>query len=173
MAHAKHQEVRERYHAQCGYCSVSEDDAGGEFTVDHFVPASAGGNDDDDNLVYACFRCNLFKADFLPTDVDEKSGHVLLHPLRDNVQAHLRMNDISGRLEPLTETGRFQITLLHLNRPALVSYRMRKRFQELLAARQELLHAEISELRAIIRAQEKYIVHLKQLVQHGPDGEPG
>jgi hypothetical protein len=28
---------------------------------------SPGGDDGDDNLVYACFRCNLFKADFHPT----------------------------------------------------------------------------------------------------------
>ncbi len=31
-AHPKHDAVRGRYHGRCGYCGVSEEDAGGEFT---------------------------------------------------------------------------------------------------------------------------------------------
>ena len=165
MSHPKHNEVRTRYDARCGYCGVREEDAGGELTVDHFVPVSAGGNDSDGNLVYACFRCNLFKSDFSPTDNDRSNGHVLLHPLRDNVAAHVALDESSGLLEPLTETGRFQITLLHLNRPALITLRLRQRHQALLQARRTLLEAEIKELRAIIAAQEKYITHLRNLLE--------
>ena len=55
MAHPKHVEVRDRYQRCCGYCGVCEDDAGGELTVDHFIPVAAGGGDDDENLIYACF----------------------------------------------------------------------------------------------------------------------
>jgi HNH endonuclease len=55
MAHPRHEEVRGRYHNRCGYCSVSETETGGELTIDHFQPVSAGGNDSDDNLVYCCF----------------------------------------------------------------------------------------------------------------------
>lgn len=164
MSHPKHNEVRTRFHARCGYCGVREEDAGGELTVDHFVPVSAGGTDNDDNLVYACFRCNLFKSGFHPTDEDRSNGHVLLHPMQDNVAAHVRLDDTTGRLEPLTETGRFHIALLRLNRTALVMRRIRKRHQELLQARRELLEAEIKELHAIIAAQEKYIAYLKGLL---------
>ena len=74
MAHARHAQVRDRYRARCGYCSVCEEDVGGELTVDHYTPVVAGGDDGDDNLVYACFRCNLFKADFHPTDADRARG---------------------------------------------------------------------------------------------------
>lgn len=165
MSHPQHNEVRSRYHAQCGYCGVREVDVGGELTVDHFVPVSAGGNDQDDNLVYACFRCNLFKSDFVPTDKDRSNGHVLLHPLRDSVASHVRLDEATGRLEPLTETGRFHIVLLHLKRSALVMLRLRQRHQELIRARHKLLEAEIKELRAIILAQEKYITHLKKLLE--------
>lgn len=169
MSHPKHNEVRTRYHEQCGYCGVREVDVGGELTVDHFVPVSAGGDDQDDNLVYACFRCNLFKSDFSPTDKDRSNGHVLLHPLRDNVASHVRLNDATCRLAPVTETGRFHIALLHLNRPALVMLRLRQRHQELNQARRKLLEAEIKELRAIILAQEKYITHLKKLLELNAD----
>jgi hypothetical protein len=58
MAHPRHQVVRERYRRCCGYCQVSEIETGGELTIDHFQPVTAGGDDSDDNLVYACFRDN-------------------------------------------------------------------------------------------------------------------
>jgi len=68
-------------------------------------------------------------------------------------------------LESLSETGRFHVALLHLNRKSLVMLRIRQRHQELLRARHNLLEAEIKELRAIILAQEKYIIHLKSLLE--------
>ena len=175
MAHPQHADVRDRYQRCCGYCGVSEDDAGGELTVDHFVPLVAGGGDDDENLVYACFRCNLFKSDFAPSDADRLSGNVLLHPRRDDLSLHLRLDEETGRLEALTETGRFHIRLLRLNRQALVSMRLRKLFHSLLTARQVLLESEVRELRAIVSAQDRYIERLESLVERDPplgsDGE--
>lgn len=165
MPHAKHDAVRARYHMCCGYCSVAEAEAGGELTVDHYVPTSFGGGDDDDNLVYACIRCNQYKGDFRPTEQDLVSGRIVLHPLRDDVGKHLVSVQTTGRLEHLSETGRFHITLLHLNRPALVDLRVRRYFYELLRERRRLMDAENAELRAIIELQEKYIAHLKTLIE--------
>ena len=45
--------LRELYRFCCGYCGTSEIDAGGELTVDHFWPQSAGGSDTPDNWVYS------------------------------------------------------------------------------------------------------------------------
>jgi len=39
------------YDGCCGYCGVRDEDTGGEFTVDHFVPSSQGGDDAVENLV--------------------------------------------------------------------------------------------------------------------------
>ena len=169
MPHPKHDQVRAQWRARCGYCGVSEEDAGGDLTVDHFVPVGAGGDDSDDNLVYACFRCNLFKGDFHPTQADRANGHVVLHPLRDEISKHLRLEETTGQLLPLTETGRFHIAILHLNRAGLVALRLRRRLYHLLLERRRLVEAENSELRAVIKAQEKYIVHLKRLVQGQQD----
>lgn len=55
------QKIRERAGFSCEYCGVSETDSGGELTIDHFQPTSKGGSDEEDNLVYCCFRCNLYK----------------------------------------------------------------------------------------------------------------
>jgi len=173
VPHPKHDQVRARWGARCGYCGVSEEDAGGDLTVDHYVPVVAGGDDSDENLVYACFRCNLFKGDFRPTPADRALGHIVLHPLRDDVSKHVRLEEATGQVQPLTETGRFHIAILHLNRAALVAFRLRRRFHELLLERRELVEAEISELRVIIKAQEKYIAHLKRLGQGQQEASGG
>jgi 5-methylcytosine-specific restriction endonuclease McrA len=57
------EEVRCRGAFACEYCRVREDEAGGLLTVDHHRPSAHGGSDDLENLVYACFRCNTYKAD--------------------------------------------------------------------------------------------------------------
>lgn len=169
MAHPKHEQVRRRYECRCGYCGVSEVDAGGELTIDHYQPISAGGDDNDENLVYACSRCNLFKSDFWPGPQDLEFGHRILHPSRDNLAVYVRLNEPNGRLEPLNETGRFHIALLQLNRPALVALRVRRRLVTLLEAKRQLLESEIAQLRTTIEAQERYIELLQQLPGVPPD----
>jgi hypothetical protein len=166
VAHPRHAQVRARYRERCAYCGVAEDHTGGELTVDHYVPLNAGGGNVDENLVYCCFRCDLFKGEFAATEADRLAGRYVLYPLRDRTDEHFRLDTATGRLQPLTETGRFHIALLHLNRPALVLYRLRQHHEALLTARVELIRAENQELRAIIRAQETYIERLKQLLEH-------
>jgi hypothetical protein len=164
MAHPKHNQVRLRYRYCCGYCAVSEIDVGGELTVDHHRPLAANGDDSDDNLVYACNRCNQYKGDFFPNDDDLRHGRRVLHPLQDDIAAHIQENQRTRQLEPLTETGHFHIALLQLNRPALVEHRLQQRLVALMAEKQSLLEAENRQLRAIIAALEEYIAHLRQLL---------
>jgi hypothetical protein len=47
-----------------------------------------------------------------------------------DVTAHYRYDETTGRMEPLTETGRFHIALLRLNRPELVAHRLRQQIAE-------------------------------------------
>jgi hypothetical protein len=169
MAHPRHQEVRHRYQQQCGYCGVAEVDAGAEHTVDHFHPISAGGDDSDDNLVYACFRCNLYKGDFLPTAEDVSQGRRVLHPLLDNASLHFQENPSTGLLEPLTETGRFHLLLLRLNRPQLVDHRLQRRLINLLVETQQLQNEEIESLRQQIAVLENYLRFLTNA--EGPEQE--
>ena len=130
MAHPKQEQVRQRYDFRCGYCGVSETSSGGELTIDHFRPVSQNGDDSDDNLVYACNRCNQFKSDFFPDPVTSVPEHRLLHPFLDDVKLHLWEDDY-GRLQALSVTGLFHIRKLRLNRPQLVEYRLIKQ-EELL-----------------------------------------
>ena len=120
MAHPKHEQVRQRYNHRCGYCGVSEVDVGSELTVDHYQPLSADGDDSDDNLVYACMKCNQYKGDFFPTDDDLAYGRRVLHPLRDDVSDHVRENRQTRHLCISQRDGR------HLDVEALAGVRQNR-----------------------------------------------
>jgi hypothetical protein len=164
--------IRARYEYRCGYCGVSETDTGGILTLDHHHPRTAGGDDSDENLVYACPRCNQYKGDFWPDVDDTRLGRVVLHPLLSELAQHFRDDEETGQLVPLTETGRFHIALLQLNRPALVQHRLRRRLSELLTAKQRLLEAENAQLRATVAEQERYIALLRALVGPAVEDNP-
>ena len=117
------EQVRQRANFACEFCGVSETDAGGQLTIDHFQPKSKGGDDSLDNLVYCCARCNQYKLDYWPEDPDDLP---LWNPRHEPATEHfLELDD--GTLLPLTETGGFTIRRLRLNRAPLVAYRLRKR----------------------------------------------
>ena len=161
MPHPKHEAVRRRYARRCGYCGVSEVEAAGELTVDHYQPATSGGADSDSNLVYACFRCNMYKGAFFPTEEQRARGHYVLHPVLDDATLHLQEDASTGMLEPLTETGRFHIALLRLNRVALVEHRRLGLIARLAKERLAALEDENSLLHETISAQEAYLAQLK------------
>jgi 5-methylcytosine-specific restriction endonuclease McrA len=71
-----YQRIYERDHYTCQYCGWSgasdfEKWFIANFSVDHIKPRSAGGTDDDSNLVLACHSCNLYKGDIICNSLDE------------------------------------------------------------------------------------------------------
>ncbi len=117
--------ARRRAGFACEFCGVSETDAGGELTIDHFQPRSRGGRDDLDNLLYCCSRCNQYKQSYWP---EQASDPMLWNPRRDSRAEHfLELED--GTLYPLSPTAAFTIRRIRLNRPALVTHRLAKRRQ--------------------------------------------
>jgi hypothetical protein len=118
------QQVRQRANSACEYCGVTETDSAGPLTVDHFQPQAHGGTDDLSNLLYCCWRCNLYKADYWPA---QPGDAVLCNPRAEPLAAHcLLLADAT--LYALSPTGQFTIERLRLNRPPLIAYRRRQQF---------------------------------------------
>jgi len=114
--------VRERAGHACEYCGVTEADAGGQLTLDHYQPRSAGGTDDPDNLVYCCPNCNTFKAAYWPEQpADVSLWNPRTQPREDHI---LPLAD--GRLLAVSAAGRVTIDQLRLNRSELVEHRHRR-----------------------------------------------
>jgi 5-methylcytosine-specific restriction endonuclease McrA len=82
---ALRERARERFGGRCAYCGVHEEAAGATLTVDHHQPRSRGGADDEDNIVYACPRCNEHKGAYW--HVDDPPFMRLLHPGREDPKA--------------------------------------------------------------------------------------
>lgn len=170
-------EVRKRAGCACEYCGVSEIASGGLLTVDHFHPRVAGGTSELENLIYACFRCNTYKADYWPTHQNEPE---LWNPRKEPRENHLLLL-ASGELHPITKTGIHTLTQLRLNRPALVTYRldaMRQReindvmqgVRELLAAQKSLEERELLlvELQQQLLQQQRQLLELLGKLKPGP-----
>lgn len=96
-------QVRMRADAACEYCGVTEINAGGELTIDHYQPQARGGSDSLDNLVYACHRCNQYKADYWAVS---STDPLLWNPRAEPSERHF-LELIDGLLYPLTPTGAF------------------------------------------------------------------
>jgi hypothetical protein len=115
--------VRERAGYACEYCGVTEDDTRGLLTIDHYRPQSHSGEDDPANLVYSCFRCNVYKADYWPI---EPNAIRIWNPREEPASEHLFELDDS-RLLALTDVGQETVQRLRLNRMPLVQARMKQR----------------------------------------------
>jgi 5-methylcytosine-specific restriction endonuclease McrA len=110
------EQVRPRAQCACEFCGITEIDAGGMLTIDHFQPRSKGGSDDLDNLIYACIICNQYKQDYWPK---QATSPTLWNPRQESASQHL-LEQEDGQLTGLTRTGEFTIKRLRLNRSQLV-----------------------------------------------------
>jgi hypothetical protein len=88
------------------------------FSIDHVIPRSAdreGPSERDyDNLVYACHRCNSFRA-----------AQRILDPTREALGEHLEVCDEDGSVSGRTDEGKDSIRILGLNDPDLCNHRRR------------------------------------------------
>ena len=155
--------VREQYNFACGYCGVSELDAGSELEIDHFQPVSHDGSDEWDNLVYACPACNRNKASYWPLPDAPPHMH-LLHPLTDSLHIHITLLQ-DGRLAGLTPRGWFHIDWLHLNRLQLIAMRQKRAIYQHTQPLIEEMQEINLRLRELIASQEQELDTLREKVR--------
>lgn len=119
--------VRETYQFRCGYCGVHEEDVGALLTIDHHRPKSHSGSDKLGNLVYCCTKFNEHKGSYWHET--DRPYTRLLHPKKDDLRKHIR-EEASGQVVGLTKKGKFFIKRLHLSRPLLVAYRLKRHTEQ-------------------------------------------
>lgn len=77
--HIKRQ-IWERQHEKCAYCGTRRQLK--HMTVDHIIPLSRGGADDESNMCCACKNCNRLKANLLPTEFSQYLHMVFINNLQ-------------------------------------------------------------------------------------------
>jgi hypothetical protein len=116
--------VAERAAHRCEYCRAPESIFNFLLEVEHIVPRSQGGRDEDTNLALACRACNLLKGDHL-TGEDDITGEFvrLFHPRKDVWEEHFYFDGDTGMIQGRTPTGRATISCLRLNQPSQLAAR--------------------------------------------------
>jgi hypothetical protein len=115
-------DVIARAEERCEYCKMHQSLQGATFHVEHILPSSAGGSDDDTNLCLACPSCNLHKSNRTSAIDPETDSRVeLFHPRQENWHDHFEWVGFSVR--SLSAIGRATVTALDMNAPRRVRIR--------------------------------------------------
>lgn len=119
-------EVAGQFHNCCCYCLSQEAVTGMQFTIDHIIPESLGGETVAENLCLACWDCNLLKHSRI-AGADPETGEQapFFHPRQQRWNEHFRWEKDGLIMVGLTPTGRATIDGLRLNRPLLLRGRER------------------------------------------------
>src|SRR5262249_45523284 len=99
--------VAERASHRCEYCHPPHALFNFPFEVEHVIPSSQEGADDDFNLALACRACNLNKSDHLSSR-DELTGAdvQLFNPRQDRWEEHFVVDEATTEIRGLTSVGR-------------------------------------------------------------------
>jgi hypothetical protein len=107
--------VQRRVGFRCEYCQFPERFAELRFQVDHVIPQQHGGATVEENLAWACFRCNKHKGPNL-AGIDPATGQIvrLFNPRQDVWSEHFVW--AASQLTGLTPIGRATVNVLQCNR---------------------------------------------------------
>jgi HNH endonuclease len=116
--------VAQRAGHRCEYCRAPEAIFNLPFEVEHIIPTSRDGSDEESNCALACRSCNLSKSDQVE-GLDRVTGEVarLLHPRQDLSGAHFRIDVEAASISGVTPTGRVTVATLQMNRPVQLAAR--------------------------------------------------
>jgi HNH endonuclease len=107
--------VRAAARNRCGYCLSPQHLVMARLEIEHFVPLSKGGTNDESNLWLACPLCNRAKGDRVEaTDPETKQVVPLFNPRSQVWSEHFRWIDAGLRIQGLTPIGRATVAALHL-----------------------------------------------------------
>jgi hypothetical protein len=115
--------VRAAARNRCGYCLSPQHLVMGRLEIEHFVPLSQQGTNDESNLWLACSLCNRAKGDRVEAiDPETKQVVPLFNPRSQVWSEHFCWIDAGLRIQGLTPIGRATVAALHLadNPQALV-----------------------------------------------------
>jgi HNH endonuclease len=116
VSNATRRLIRQRAKSLCEYCHSPEYLSPDRFTIDHLLPQSLGGSDDENNLALACHRCNTRHYNFT-TAIDPltQAKGLLYHPRQQLWADHFIWTADGLRILGITSIGRATCHRLDLN----------------------------------------------------------
>lgn len=113
--------IAERANHRCEYCQAPEVVFNFPFEVEHIIPISRQGADNETNLALACRSCNLRKGTRISGTVPDFNAEVrFFHPREDRWSEHFQVDIESGRVTGITLVGAVTVKYLEMNSSAQV-----------------------------------------------------
>lgn len=121
--HAYKNILKEDFHSRCGYCDNYDRFSDVPYQIDHFVPRTAIktiADNDYNNLVYSCRRCNRAKWDKWPTgnEFTHNNGSEGFIDPCDPLYAEQFERNERGEIVSVTTLGDWMWKELNLGNPA-------------------------------------------------------
>jgi hypothetical protein len=117
--------VARRAGHRCEFCRAPEALFNFPFEVEHVLPPSRGGGNDDSNLALACRSCNVHKGNQVSCTEPGSGAEVsLFNPRRDRWADHFTADLERGEVRGLTPTGRATVEALRMNDPVQLLARL-------------------------------------------------
>lgn len=116
--------VRAQAGNRCGYCLARQEYVPWTLEIDHIVPKSKGGTNDEENLWLVCHSCNLFKSN-QTHGRDPLTGRRvrLFNPRRQQWKRHFRWSEDGTFIIGRTACGRATVAALNLNNLIAITVR--------------------------------------------------
>lgn len=116
--------VAQRANHRCEYCHAPELVFNFPFEVEHIIPLSRQGRDDEANLALACRSCNLRKGNRISGIASASETEVrFFHPRQDRWNEHFQAEAESGLVTGRTSIGTVTVENLEMNSSAQVAAR--------------------------------------------------
>jgi hypothetical protein len=115
----KYAQVALRALHRCEYCRAPEAVFNFPFEVEHIIPLSQDGADDQINWALACRSCNIYKSIRVTCPDPETEISVrLFNPRKDEWHGHFQIDIETGEIIGLTPSGRATVNCLRMNSQA-------------------------------------------------------
>jgi hypothetical protein len=116
--------IAQRANHRCEYCKAPEVVFNFPLEVEHIVPLSRQGSDDEANLALACRSCNLRKGNRISGMSSSSNVEVrFFNPREDQWGDHFQVSVESGEVVGRTPVGEVTVEYLEMNSPAQVGAR--------------------------------------------------
>lgn len=153
------QQIYKEYHGICAHCGRKLYE-GGNYTVDHIIPLSKGGQTTPANLAPLCFSCNRTKSDDI---IDPKTYYVYADKKQKTQMEQLFQRYID-RIDCLSKNNLFQTDRFHIRSHAVV-IRNKKKTQKRTAILPTTIQVQKIKPIEIIRYLNRYQEKLSELVK--------
>ncbi|GAX41921.1 hypothetical protein NIES4075_29180 [Tolypothrix sp. NIES-4075] len=108
--------VRNAARNRCGYCLSPQHLVMARLEIEHIIPISKGGSNDESNLWLACPLCNGYKSDKTTgIDLETRETVKLFNPRNQVWSEHFCWTEDGLRIVGKTPTGRASVAVLHLS----------------------------------------------------------